>query len=67
MAQFLHKDIGYSIRDVEKVMAVNDRKAKGASEEVKKQADLLNKKMDALQARIVQLNNFDLEPVEEEK
>ena len=67
MAQFLHKDIGYSIRDVEKVMAVNDRKAKGASEEVKKQADVLNQKMDALQARIVQLNNFDLEPVEEEK
>ena len=36
LAQFLHKDISYSIKDVEKIQAGNDRKAKGASEQVKK-------------------------------
>ena len=59
MSKFLSKDLGYTIEDVEMIAAENDKKAIGCTEEVSEQASQLNKKVDALMARMIAMTDFE--------
>ena len=66
ISQFLTDDIGYTIKDVEKMLDEN-QKVHRVSEEVEQTSHLLDKKMDAIMARLVQNTDFKDIPEEDDE
>ena len=58
ISQFLSKDIGYTIQDVEFIQKENDAKAIGATAKVTQDAKNLGKKVDALMAHMIEQLDF---------
>lgn len=72
LAQFMHKDLGYTLKDIEYIQKQCDKKAIGVSKEIKKQTDHMDQKVDSMMSKIINLIDFSkfappLEQVNEEE
>ncbi len=66
VANFVEKDIAYTIKDAEECKERNDKRVIGASKEMKKQKDLMDKNVDNLMAMVISAFKPHLEQVNEE-
>ena len=65
IAKFMTEDIGFTIKDVEKMLAEN-AKVHNVSKEVEAKSNLLDKKLDKMMANLIKLTNYN-EPITEEE
>ncbi len=65
-ANFVEKDIAYTIKDAEECKEKNDKRVIGASKEVEQKRDLMDKNIDNLMAMVISAFKPHLEQVKEE-